>query len=56
MGRYDDLKHIEQLDPEKDHVAIYELTTCYEFPWDIVRSLEVALYRTYCIPSISALL
>ena len=28
----------------------------YEFPWDSVRALEVALYRTYCIPSISQLL
>ena len=26
------------------------------FPWDIERSLELALYRTYAIPSISALL
>ncbi|HEY6411629.1 MAG TPA: oxygenase MpaB family protein [Ktedonobacteraceae bacterium] len=56
MGRYDILRRIEQLDPEKDHVAIYELTICYEFPWDITRALEVALYRTYCVPSISAIL
>jgi hypothetical protein len=56
MGRYDNLKHIEQLDLEKDHVAIYELTSCYEFPWDITSALEVALYRTYCVPSISQLL
>jgi len=56
MGRYDILRRIEQLDPEKDHVAIYELTTGYEFPWDITRALEFALYRTYCVPSISALL
>jgi hypothetical protein len=28
----------------------------YEFPWDMTRALEVALYRTYCVPSISALL
>jgi hypothetical protein len=28
----------------------------YEFPWDSVRALEVALYRTYCVPSISGLL
>src|SRR5690242_9053400 len=56
MGRYHNLRHIERLDPEKDHVAIYQLTTCYEFPWDVTRALEVALYRTYCVPSISALL
>jgi hypothetical protein len=28
----------------------------YEFPWDTTRSLEVALMRTFCVPSISALL
>ena len=39
-----------------DHVKIYHLMCGYEFPWDMTRALEVALYRTYCIPSISALL
>ena len=28
----------------------------YEFPWDSIRALEIALYRTYCVPSISKLL
>ncbi|MFZ0708779.1 MAG: oxygenase MpaB family protein [Terrimicrobiaceae bacterium] len=28
----------------------------YEFPWDMTRALEVALYRTCCVPSISAVL
>lgn len=56
MGRYDILYRIEQLDPIKDHVEIYRLVVCYEFPWDYIRSLEVALYRTYCVSSISALL
>lgn len=27
-----------------------------EFPWDMTRSVEIALFRTYCVPSISALL
>ena len=26
------------------------------FPWDITRSLELALLKTFCVPSISALL
>jgi len=56
MGRYDILKRIQQLDPQRDHEEIYRLTGCYEFPWDQIRSLEIALYRTYCIPSVSALL
>jgi hypothetical protein len=56
MGRYDNLREIERLDPERDHQRIMHLSFGYEFPWDSVRALEVALYRTYCVPSISALL
>jgi len=56
MGRYDTLRRIETLDPVKDHCEIYYLTTGVEFSWDTVRALEVALYRTYCVPSISKLL
>ncbi len=56
MGRFDILKEIEGLDPQTDHCRIYYLTSGYEFPWDTVRALEIALYRTYCVPSISALL
>jgi hypothetical protein len=56
MGRYDRLHCIEKLDPKRDHVEIYHLMAGYEFPWDMTRALEVALYRTYCVPSISALL
>jgi hypothetical protein len=29
---------------------------CYEFPFDFTRSLEFALFRTFCVPSISRLL
>lgn len=29
---------------------------CHEFPWDMTRALELALFRTYCVPSISGLL
>jgi hypothetical protein len=56
MGRYDRLRQIEKLDPKRDHVEIYHLIFGYEFPWDMTRALELALYRTYCVPSISALL
>lgn len=56
MGRYDILHEIQSLDPVKDHCQIYHLMVGYEFPWDTVRALEIALYRTYCVPSISALL
>ena len=53
-ARFDVLRAIEQLDPERDHQRIVHLSFGYEFPWDSVRALELALYRTYCVPSISA--
>jgi hypothetical protein len=56
MGRYDILRQIEQLGPERDHVRIYYLSTGCDFSWDTTRALELALYRTYCVPSISKLL
>ncbi|MBD2343747.1 oxygenase MpaB family protein [Anabaena subtropica] len=54
--RYKNLHLIQQLDPVHDHCQIYHLINGYEFSWDMTRSLEVALMRTYCIPSISKLL
>ena len=56
MGRFDILREIERLDPERDHARIMHLSFGHEFCWDSVRALEIALYRTYCVPSISALL
>lgn len=56
MARFDRLREIQALHPERDHARIQHLSTGYEFPWDTVRALEIALYRTYCVPSISALL
>ena len=45
-GRYDILHNIEQLDPERDHQRIVHLSFGYDFPWDSIRALEIALYRT----------
>ncbi|WP_409055635.1 oxygenase MpaB family protein [Streptomyces sp. SYP-A7185] len=56
MKRYDRLKEIRRLDPEKDALTIYRLSATYEFPWDYTRALELALYRTYAVPSIGRLL
>ena len=56
MRRFRVFHRIQQLNPERDHVEIYYLSCGYEFSWDTVRALEVALYRTYCVPSISRLL
>ncbi|MFE3517498.1 oxygenase MpaB family protein [Streptomyces sp. NPDC059166] len=54
--RYERLREIRRLDPEKDFLEIYRLTVTCEFPWDITRALELALYRTYAVPSIGRLL
>jgi hypothetical protein len=50
------LAEIQVLDPERDHVRITHLIACWEFPWDMTRSLEIALFRTFAVPAISALL
>ncbi len=44
------------LDPQRDHAHIVHLLACYEFPFDMTRSLEFALFRTFCAPRIGALL
>lgn len=56
MGRFDRLHEMERLDPERDCQRIVHLSFGYEFCWDSTRALELALYRTYCVPSISGLL
>ena len=49
-------KRILQLDPVEDCQQIAYLNSAYEFPFDMPRSLEFALYRTFAVPSIAALL
>jgi hypothetical protein len=56
MSRPTVLEQVRQLDPERDHQRIVFLTTRCDFPFDTTRSLEFALFRTFCVPSISALL
>ncbi|MEU9499580.1 oxygenase MpaB family protein [Streptomyces sp. NPDC048196] len=56
MRRYDWLKEIRRLDPERDCLTIYRIIATHEFPWDLTRALELALYRTYAVPSIGRLL
>lgn len=53
-GRYS--SRISRLDPVRECREILFLLTCFEFPWDIERALEFALFRTYAVPSISGLL
>lgn len=50
------LKEIKSLDPERDALRIVQLTLFYEFPWDYNRALELALYKTFAVPTISKIL
>ena len=49
-------EEILSLDPVNDHCRMVHLITGYEFPWDMVRALEIALMRTFCSVSVSKLL
>lgn len=50
------LDRIQRLDPERDHREIVFLDACYEFPFDVTRADEFALFRTFAVPSIATLL
>src|SRR5947208_16764175 len=56
FSRYAVLHMIQRLDPERDHQRIVFLSSCHDFPFDTTRSLEFALFRTFCVPSVSTLL
>ncbi|MFF3937273.1 oxygenase MpaB family protein [Streptomyces phaeofaciens] len=56
MKRFERLGRILRMDPHDDAFEIYRLTAAYEFPWDVTRALELALYRTYAVPGIGRLL
>ena len=53
MIKSEALRKIESLHPEKDAWEIVRLSIYYEFPWDFNRALELALYKTYAVPSIA---
>jgi hypothetical protein len=55
-ARFEVRDRLAQLDPAVDYQEIYRTTATVEFPWDVTRALELALYRTFAIPSIAALL
>ncbi len=56
MERLRRFHSIQQLDPIQDTWEICRQLVGYEFPWDITRALELALFRTFCVPSIALLL
>jgi hypothetical protein len=47
---------IDALDAQQDCQRIVHLLACYEFPFDITRCLELALFHTYASRSVSRLL
>jgi hypothetical protein len=47
------IEEIQRLDPRRDCQRIVYLLTYHEFPFDTLRAVEFALYRTFAIPSIS---
>ncbi len=56
MAQHQALTEILSLDPERDHQRIMFLCAAHEFPFDMVRSLEFALFRTFAVSSIASLL
>lgn len=44
------------LNPETQYHEIYRNLATYEFPWDLNQALSFALFRTYAVPSVGALL
>ncbi|MCX5117199.1 DUF2236 domain-containing protein [Micromonospora sp. NBC_00362] len=52
-GRYDNLTRTRALDPERDHLVIYQTMLRYEFPWDMKLGLNLAFNRSFSIPAIA---
>ncbi|GAA4398329.1 oxygenase MpaB family protein [Nibrella viscosa] len=46
---------LRTLDPTRDYERMVQLLIGYEFPFDINRALELALFHTYASPRVSAL-
>ncbi|MCK9896358.1 oxygenase MpaB family protein [Frankia sp. AgB32] len=54
--RYKTLDYLKTLDPKKDDQEIHQISSDHEFPWDYGRGLEIAIWRTCCVPRISKML
>ncbi|WP_199904964.1 oxygenase MpaB family protein [Nocardioides sediminis] len=54
--RYDNLRRIRALDPERDADEILGLTARREFPWDYSQGTGIAFMRDFGVPSIAELL
>jgi hypothetical protein len=55
-GRLDNLHRIQQLDPERDHLQIYQTMVRFEFPYDMKLGLNLAFDRGFAIPHVAKLL
>lgn len=56
MNRFAIRDNIDQLDPRADCERIVFLSSRFDFPFDTTRALELALFRTFAVPRISAML
>jgi hypothetical protein len=56
VGESGYLREIRRLDPVRDAERIVYLDACLEFPFDLTRSLELAFFRTFAVPTIAELL
>lgn len=56
MAKSPVLDEIQRLDPVAECQRIVSLSNTHDFSFDVARSLEFALFRTYCVPTISGLL
>lgn len=45
-----------KLNPDTDYLQIFQNLTFHDFPWDMNQALNLALFRTYGVPSIGSLL
>ena len=46
----------EPLDPDRDYLAIFRLAFDVTFGWEVSRALELAIFHTFAVPSISEIL
>jgi len=53
MGGSPYLDEIKGLDPMRDAERIVYLYACFEFPFDVTRSAELAFFRTFAVPTIA---
>ena len=56
MAEHGILAAIGSLEPYRDYQRICFLSTNYDFPWDVEQALSLAFFKTYGVPTISALL